>query len=42
MTQIFTRMTGIHTKMTGTTVMIVMTMIGMSLMTGMFVMTLTQ
>ena len=41
MTQI-TRMTGIYTKMTETTQVIVMTMTGMSLMTGMVVMTLTQ
>ena len=41
MTQI-TRMTGIYTKMTGTTRVIVMTMIGLSLVTGMVVMALTQ
>ena len=41
MTQI-TRMTGIYTKRTGTTRVIAMTMIGLSLVTGMVVMTLTQ
>ena len=41
MTQI-AEMTGIHTKMTGTTLVIAITMIGMSFITGMVVMTLTQ
>ena len=41
MTQI-TRMTGIYTKMTGTTVMTAITMSGMSWLTGMVVMTLMQ
>ena len=41
MTQI-TRMTGIYTKMTGTTGMFAMTMTGMSWLTGMVVMTLMQ
>ena len=39
---LITRMTGIYTKMTGTTVMIAMTMTGMSWLTGMVVMTLMQ